>query len=96
MQSSENAPAFNKTMQIGIVVPDVEVAARAYQERYGNGGWTIMEIGSENTDNVRFYRQPLHWTYRRHSFNPCRSLASIMLDARQTPHAVRCAVGTSC
>jgi methylmalonyl-CoA/ethylmalonyl-CoA epimerase len=55
------APAFNKTMQIGIVVPDVEAAARTYQERYGISGWQIMEIGSENTENVRLHGRPLEW-----------------------------------
>lgn len=61
MNASTNAPAFTKTMQIGIVVPDVEVAARAYEERYGIGGWQIMEVGSENTENVRLYGRPLEW-----------------------------------
>lgn len=56
-----SAPAFNKTMQIGIVVPDVEVAARAYQEQYGIGGWQIMEIGSEDTADVRLHGRPLEW-----------------------------------
>ena len=61
MTWQENTPAFNKTMQIGIVVPDVEVAARAYQDLYGIGGWQIMEIGSENTQDVRLYGRPLEW-----------------------------------
>jgi methylmalonyl-CoA/ethylmalonyl-CoA epimerase len=56
-----DSPAFNKTMQIGIVVPDVEVAARAYQDQFGIGGWQIMEIGSENTENVRLHGRPLAW-----------------------------------
>lgn len=29
MTNFRSAPAFNKTMQIGIVVPDVELAVRA-------------------------------------------------------------------
>ena len=61
MTSRTNAPAFNKTMQIGIVVPDVEVAARAYRELYGIGGWQIMEVGSENTEDVRLHRRPVEW-----------------------------------
>lgn len=61
MMQSEPTPAFNKTMQIGIVVPDVEAAARAYEEQYGIGGWQIMEIGSDNTENVRLHGQPLEW-----------------------------------
>lgn len=54
-------PAFNKTMQIGIVVPDVDATARAYEEQYGIGGWQIMEVGAENTANVRLYGRPLEW-----------------------------------
>lgn len=54
-------PAFNETMQIGIVVPDVEAAVRAYRDVYGIGGWQIMEIGSENTEDVRLYGRPVEW-----------------------------------
>jgi len=57
-------PAFNKTMQIGIVVPDVDTAARAYEEQYGIGGWQIMEVGAENTANVRLHGRPLEWKSR--------------------------------
>ncbi|MFN3402294.1 VOC family protein [Tabrizicola thermarum] len=55
------APAFTKTMQIGIVVPDVEAAARNYEEQFGIGGWRIMEIGSENTHDVRLHGQRMEW-----------------------------------
>lgn len=61
MTTSKMAPAFNKTMQIGIVVPDVEVAARNYEQRYGISGWQIMDVGSENTEDVRLYGKPLKW-----------------------------------
>jgi methylmalonyl-CoA/ethylmalonyl-CoA epimerase len=61
MLQPKRAPAFNKTMQIGIVVPDVEVAARAYEDQYGIGGWQIMEVGADNTENVRLYGRPLQW-----------------------------------
>lgn len=61
MMPRMNSPAFTKTMQIGIVVPDVEAAARAYREHYGIDGWQIMEIGPENAENVRLYGRPLEW-----------------------------------
>lgn len=64
MAAAKKHPDFNKTMQIGIVVPDVEVAARAYQELYGIVGWQIMEVGSGNTENVRLYGRPLEWKSR--------------------------------
>ena len=58
---SENVPAFNKTMQIGIVVPDVERAVRIYRDLYGIDGWQIMEVGSENTNDVRLFGRPVEW-----------------------------------
>ena len=61
MLNSVKAAAFNKTMQIGIVVPDVEAAVRAYEERYGIGGWLILEVGSENAVNVRLRGRPVEW-----------------------------------
>ena len=61
MTEQRTKPAFNKTMQIGIVVPDVEVAARAYEENYGITGWQVMEVGSDNTENVRLRGEPLEW-----------------------------------
>lgn len=61
MPVAKKQPDFNKTMQIGIVVPDVEIAARAYEDLYGIGGWQVMEVGSENTENVRLHGRPLEW-----------------------------------
>lgn len=61
MPSRKKTAAFNKTMQIGIVVPDVEAAVRSYEDIYGIGGWQVMEVGSENTENVRLHGQPLEW-----------------------------------
>jgi methylmalonyl-CoA/ethylmalonyl-CoA epimerase len=61
MTQRRTAPAFTKTMQIGIVVPDVEAAARTYEETYGIGNWQIMEVGSENTEDVRLYGRPVDW-----------------------------------
>lgn len=61
MTAAKKQPDFNKTMQIGIVVPDVEVAARAYEDIYGIGGWQVMDVGSENTEDVRLHGRPLEW-----------------------------------
>lgn len=59
--TSFRTPSFNKTMQIGIVVPDVEAAVRAYESDFGIGGWQIMEIGPENAEDVRLYGKPVAW-----------------------------------
>ena len=55
-------PAFTETMQIGIVVPDIDAAVRRYQDLYGIRGWQIMEIDSGNTEDVRLYGRPVEWT----------------------------------
>lgn len=63
-QSPRNKPAFTETMQIGIVVPDLEAAVRTYQDVYGIGGWQIMEIDPENAQDVRLYGRPVAWKSR--------------------------------
>lgn len=55
------APAFTETMQIGIVVPDIEAAVRSYRDLYGIGGWQVMEVGAENAEDVRLHGRPVEW-----------------------------------
>lgn len=58
------SPAFTETMQLGIVVPDVEEAVRLYRDVYGIGGWQIMDVGNENTENVQLRGRPVEWKSR--------------------------------
>ena len=53
--------AFNQTMQLGIVVPDVDAAVDAYRRRFGIDNWQIMEVDGDNADNVRLHGQPVRW-----------------------------------
>jgi methylmalonyl-CoA/ethylmalonyl-CoA epimerase len=57
-------PVFTETMQIGIVVPDLEAAIRTYRDIYGIGPWEIFEIGPENSEDARLYGQPVEWRGR--------------------------------
>ena len=57
-------PTFTETMQIGIVVPDLEAAIRTYRDVYGIGPWEIFEIGPENSRDARLYGQPVEWRGR--------------------------------
>ena len=57
-------PSFTKTMQLGIVVPNLEAAVRAYEEQYGIGPWEFMEIGPENAENVLVDGKPAEWRSR--------------------------------
>lgn len=54
-------PAFDQTMQIGIVVPEVAAAARAYESRYGVGGWQHMELDGADASNVLLFGKPVAW-----------------------------------
>jgi len=56
--------AFNQTMQIGIVVPDVAAAARTYETHYGIGGWQHMELDGTDATDVRLRGQPVDWRAR--------------------------------
>jgi methylmalonyl-CoA/ethylmalonyl-CoA epimerase len=57
-------PTFTDTMQIGIVVPDLDAAVRTYRDVYGIGPWEIAEIGPENAQDVRLYGRPVEWRTR--------------------------------
>lgn len=40
-------PVFTQTMQIGIVISDLDAAIRNYEENYGIGPWTIHQFTPE-------------------------------------------------
>jgi len=57
-------PVFTDTMQIGIVVPDLDAAIRTYRDIYGIGPWEVFEVGPENSKDARLYGQPVEWRGR--------------------------------
>ncbi len=57
-------PTFTETMQIGIVVPDLDAAIRTYRDVYGIGPWEIFEIGPENSKDARLYGRTVEWRGR--------------------------------
>ncbi len=63
-ERSPTEPTFTDTMQIGIVVPDLDAAVRTYRDVYGIGPWDIAEIGPENAQDVRLYGRPVEWRTR--------------------------------
>lgn len=40
-------PQFNKLLQIGIIVRDVEACVKKFEEEYGFGPWKVMIMGNE-------------------------------------------------
>ena len=57
-------PAFTQTMQIGIVVPDVGAAVRAWEEGYGIGPWNVFELHPGDSKDVRVNGRPAEWSAR--------------------------------
>jgi methylmalonyl-CoA/ethylmalonyl-CoA epimerase len=57
-------PAFSQVGQIGIVVPDLEAAMRAWEEGYGIGPWSVFELHPEDCRDVRVDGEPVEWRAR--------------------------------
>jgi hypothetical protein len=45
-------PSFNETLQIGIVVRDLETAMRRSVDDYGIGPWDTDEFNAGNAENL--------------------------------------------
>jgi len=52
-------PAFTETMQIGIVVRDLDATLRRYVDDFGIGPWETFEIGPENAPDLRHDGEPI-------------------------------------
>ena len=57
-------PAVTQVMQIGIVVPDLDAAIRAWEEGYGIGPWSVFELGPGDSKDVRVNGEPAEWAAR--------------------------------
>jgi methylmalonyl-CoA/ethylmalonyl-CoA epimerase len=57
-------PVFTGTMQIGIVVRDLDATLRRYVDDYGIGPWETFEITPESAPGLRDDGQPLRGSTR--------------------------------
>jgi methylmalonyl-CoA/ethylmalonyl-CoA epimerase len=57
-------PVFNETMQIGIVVADLDAAIRAYEDGYGIGPWNVFEVDPAMAKDVRVDGRPAEYRCR--------------------------------
>ena len=55
---------FTGTMQIGIVVRDLEATLRRYVDDYGIGPWQVYEFNAENAKDLHEYGQPVERSWR--------------------------------
>jgi Glyoxalase/Bleomycin resistance protein/Dioxygenase superfamily len=57
-------PAFTETLQIGIVVRDLDETMRRYADDFGIGPWEIHEFNPKNTEGLHEYGQPVERSWR--------------------------------
>ena len=57
-------PVFTETMQIGIVVRDLDAAIRRYVNDYGIGPWDVFEFNPGNVKDLREYGKPVKRSWR--------------------------------
>ena len=55
---------FTETMQIGIVVRDLDTALRRYVDDYGIGPWQVHEFNAGNAEDLHEYGQPVERSLR--------------------------------
>lgn len=55
---------FNETLQLGIVVRDLDATVRRYVDDYGIGPWEVRECTAGNAEDFREYGQPVQRSWR--------------------------------
>jgi methylmalonyl-CoA/ethylmalonyl-CoA epimerase len=57
-------PAFTETLQIAVVVRDLDAALRTYVHEYGIGPWAIYEFNPDTVDDMRQDGEPVEAAWR--------------------------------
>ncbi len=57
-------PAFTETLQLSIVVRDLEASIKTYVERYGIGPWEIYEFNPGSVSNMTRDGEPAEYAMR--------------------------------
>ena len=57
-------PVFNETVQLGIVVRELEATVRRYVDDYGIGPWEFAQIDAGEANNYREYGRPVERSTR--------------------------------
>jgi methylmalonyl-CoA/ethylmalonyl-CoA epimerase len=63
-RSPVREPIFSETMQIGMVVRDLDATLRTYIDDYGIGPWEIYEFNPGNATDLREYGEPVERSWR--------------------------------
>ena len=57
-------PSFSETVQIGIVVRDLETTMRRYVDEYGIGPWELHEFQAGSAEDLHEHGQPVERSWR--------------------------------
>src|SRR5262245_10342129 len=57
-------PVFSGTLQVSVVVPDLEAAMRTYVDDYGIGPWDVYEFNPGNVDGMHERGKPVQRSWR--------------------------------
>ena len=57
-------PVFADTVQVALVVRDLEASMQTYVERYGIGPWEIYEFNPDTVENMQAHGEPLASSWR--------------------------------
>lgn len=57
-------PLFTETLQVSIVVGDLDAAMRTYVHEYGIGPWNVYEFNPGNVSDMRAGGESVAWSWR--------------------------------
>jgi methylmalonyl-CoA/ethylmalonyl-CoA epimerase len=57
-------PVFSETLQVAVVVRDIEAAMRAYADEYGIGPWQVYEFNPETLSDFEVEGKPTNTAWR--------------------------------
>jgi catechol 2,3-dioxygenase-like lactoylglutathione lyase family enzyme len=57
-------PVFSGTLQVSVVVPDLEAAMKTYVEEYGIGPWDVYEFNPGNVQGMHERGTPVERSWR--------------------------------
>ena len=57
-------PVFADTVQVALVVRDLDASMKTYVERYGMGPWEIYEFNPDTVENMRAHGESVESTWR--------------------------------
>jgi hypothetical protein len=57
-------PLFTETLQVAVIVRDLDAAMRTYFDEYGIGPWSVYEFDPDNVRDMRSRGEPVAWSWR--------------------------------